>query len=73
MMSGSGALDWDLWMEAERDQILPTVESIAVAPVSASGGRNEKMEAAAKGHSARIANEDAAGMSAVDEWVGAGN
>ena len=73
LLSRPGALDWDLWIKTERDQIFPTVESIAVAPVSAARGRNEKMEAAAKGHLARIANEDAPGMSAVDGRVGAGN
>ena len=48
MVARLGTLDGDLWIEAKRDQILSAVESVAVAPVSASGGRNEKVEAAAK-------------------------
>lgn len=27
LLSCPGALDWDLWIEAERDQVFPTVES----------------------------------------------
>lgn len=38
LLSCPGALDWNLWIEAERDQIFSAVESIAVARVSASSG-----------------------------------
>ena len=72
ILSRPGTLDGHRWIEAKRDQILPTVELVAVAPVSAAGGRNEKMEAAAKAHPASIANEGASGMASVDEGVGAG-
>lgn len=73
MLSRLRALEWDLRIEAEGDEILSAVEPVAVTPVSAAGGRNQEREAAAKGHSAGIANEGASGMLAVDEGVGAGN
>lgn len=60
-MSCPGALERDLWITTQREQILAALKAIAVMPVSAALGRDEEVESPTKGHLSLVANHGASG------------
>lgn len=70
LMSRPGALHWDIWITAQREQLFPTLKAIAITPVSAAFRRDQEVEAVAKGHLSRIANDAASGTLCAAAWTG---
>jgi len=49
-MARPGALYRHIWVAAKGEEVVPAIESIAVAPVTAASRGNEEVDPAAKGH-----------------------
>lgn len=71
-MACAGVLYWHFWVAAEGEEIVPTVESIAVVPGAAARRRDEEVEPAPKGDPAGMSNEDASAAPQGAARTGAG-